>query len=262
MSYIGYIPKPIRHNTDLSPRDKLIYCEVTATLDDDGICTKNNAYFAKVSDCTKATVSASMTKLRELGYISIIIEKDEDSQKFRKRYIIPKATSNLQGGGNENLQKAVSNTQGGVDAISGTSSEGGNAKAISNTGDAIIINNNIRYIYSNKRHQIKYNENITQGQMEYLKKIVTDFYTAKHKQFPNHIKSDWFDDNTLTVGSVNTLFDLITIDGWGEKEVRDVIRWATDDDFWSSNLMSLRSLRTKSKNGQSKFANLQLKFNN
>jgi len=173
-----------------------------------------------------------------------------------------KAVSNLQGGGNENLQKAVSNTQGGVDAISGTSSEGGNAKAISNTGDAIIINNNIRYIYSNKRHQIKYNENITQGQMEYLKKIVTDFYTAKHKQFPNHIKSDWFDDNTLTVGSVNTLFDLITIDGWGEKEVRDVIRWATDDDFWSSNLLSLRTLRTKSKNGQTKFANLQIKYTN
>jgi len=262
MSYIGYIPKPIRHNADLSPRDKLIYCEITSTLDDRGVCTKNNIYFSNVTGCTNATVSASMTKLRELDYIDVIIEKEENTQKFKKRYIILKAVSNLQGGGNANLQKAVSNTQGGVDAISGTSSEGGNAKAISNTGDAIIINNNIRYIYSNKRHQIKYNENITQGQMEYLKKIVTDFYTAKHKQFPNHIKADWFDDNTLTVGSVNTLFDLITIDGWGEKEVRDVIKWATDDDFWSSNLLSLRTLRTKSKNGQTKFANLQIKYTN
>lgn len=259
MSYIGYIPKPIRHNADLSPRDKLIYCEITSTLDDRGVCTKNNIYFSNVTGCTNATVSASMTKLRELDFIDVIIEKEENTQKFKKRYIILKAVSNLQGGGNANLQKAVSNTQGGVDAILDTSSEGGNAKAISNTGDAIIINNNIRYIYSNKRHQIKYNENITQGQMEYLKKIVTDFYTAKHKQFPNHIKADWFDDNTLTVGSVNTLFDLITIDGWGEKEVRDVIKWATDDDFWSSNLLSLRTLRTKSKNGQTKFANLQLK---
>ena len=262
MSYIGYIPKPIRHNADLSPRDKLIYCEITSTLDDRGVCTKNNIYFSNVTGCTNATVSASMTKLRELDYIDVIIEKEENTQKFKKRYIILKAVSNLQGGGNANLQKAVSNTQGGVDAILDTSSEGGNAKAISNTGDAIIINNNIRYIYSNKRHQIKYNENITQGQMEYLKKIVTDFYTAKHKQFPNHIKADWFDDNTLTVGSVNTLFDLITIDGWGEKEVRDVIRWATDDDFWSSNLLSLRTLRTKSKNGQTKFANLQIKYTN
>ena len=98
--------------------------------------------------------------------------------------------------------------------------------------------------------------------MEYLKKIVTDFYTAKHKQFPNHIKADWFDDNTLTVGSVNTLFDLITVDGWGEKEVRDVIKWAIDDSFWSSALLSLRTLRTKSNNGQTKFANLQIKYTN
>lgn len=262
MSYIGYIPKPIRHNIDLSPRDKLIYCEVTATLDDRGVCTKNNIYFSNVTGCTKATVSASMTKLRELDYIDVIIEKEENTQKFKKRYIILKAVSNLQGGGDENLQKAVSNTQGGVDAILDTSPEGGNAKAISNTDDAIIINNNIRYIYSNKRHQIKYNKNITQGQMEYLKKIVTDFYTAKHKQLPNNIKSDWFDDSTLTVGSVNTLFDLITVDGWGEKEVRDVIRWSIDDSFWSSALLSLRTLRTKSNNGQTKFANLQIKYTN
>ena len=262
MSYIGYIPKPIRHNTDLSPRDKLIYCEVTATLDDDGICTKNNAYFAKVSDCTKATVSASMTKLRELGYISIIIEKDEDSQKFRKRYIIPKATSNLQGGGNEELQKAMSNLQGGVEPILGTSSEESNAKTTSNTDEPYYNTYNIRYIYSNKRHQINYNKNITQGQMTFLKKIVTEFYTAKHKQLPNHITADWFNDSDLTKGSVNTLFELITLDGWGEKDVRDVIKWATDDDFWMSNLISLRSLRTKSNNGQSKFANLHLNFNN
>ena len=85
---------------------------------------------------------------------------------------------------------------------------------------------------------------------------------GKHKQLPNNIKSDWFDDSTLTVGSVNTLFDLITVDGWGEKEVRDVIRWSIDDSFWSSALLSLRTLRTKSNNGQTKFANLQIKYTN
>ena len=109
---------------------------------------------------------------------------------------------------------------------------------------------------------INYNKDITQGQMKYLKQIVTDFYTEKHKQLPNHIKADWFNDTDITKGSVNTLFELITLDGWNEKDVRDVIKWATDDDFWMSNLISLRTLRTKSKNGQSKFANLHLKFNN
>ena len=262
MSYIGYIPKPIRHHPDLTPRDKLVYCEITATLDDDGICTKNNIYFANVSGCNKATVSASMTKLRELGCIDVIIEKDEDNQKFKKRYILLKAVSNLQGGGNPELLKAVSNLQGGVGGVLDTSSEDEDVKAMSEYADTLIINNKIRYIYSNKRHLINYNKDITQGQMKYLKQIVTDFYTEKHKQLPNHIKADWFNDTDLTKGSVNTLFELITLDGWNEKDVRDVIKWATDDDFWMSNLISLRTLRTKSKNGQSKFDNLLLKFNN
>ena len=260
MSYIGYIPKPIRHNVHLSPRDKLLYCEITACLDDSGICTKNNVYFAKVTGCTKSTVSASMTKLRELGYISIVIEKDEDSQKFKKRYISLKAVSDLQGGGNEELRKAMSDSQGGVGTNLDDATEDGNVKTMSDTDEPIIINNNIRYIYSNKRHRVDYIRDITKGQLEYLKKIVTDFYTDKHKQFPNHVKKDWFNDNDLTKGSVNTLFELITKDGWDEKEVRDVIKWATHDNFWQSNLLSLRTLRTKSNNGMTKFANLQIKY--
>lgn len=262
MSYIGYIPKPVRHNVKLSPRDKLLYCEITANLDDRGICVKNNIHFAHSTGCTKSTVSAGMTALRELGFISIIIEKEKDSQKFKKRYILLKTMSDFQGGGNLELEKTMSDFQGGVGDVLDTSSEGEGLKTMPDTDDPIIINNNITYIYSNKRHRVNYNKNITQGQLEYLKKIVADFYMAKHKQYPNHVKADWFSDNDLTKGSVNTLFDLISSDNWGEKEVRDVIKWATDDKFWSSNLMSLRSLRTKSPNGQTKFANLQLKFNN
>ncbi len=260
--YIGYIPANIRYDQELSPRDKLIYCEITATLNKDGICEKNNIHFANTTGCTKATVSASMTKLRERGYISIIIEKDEESQKFRKRYILLKTISNLQGGGNPELEKTVSNLQGGVDPFSAASSEGGDVKTISNTDDSLYNTYKVRYIHSNKRDRINYNKNITQGQLKYLKKIVTDFYMAKHKQFPEYVKAEWHQDNDLTKGSVNTLYDLITKDEWDEKEVRDVIKWAIDDDFWSSNLISLRNLRTKSANGMSKFANLHLKFNN
>jgi hypothetical protein len=76
------------------------------------------------------------------------------------------------------------------------------------------------------------------------------------------VKAEWHQDNDLTIGSVNTLYDLITKDSWDEKGVRDVIRWAIDDDFWSKNLLSLKTLRSKSANGMSKFANLHLKFNN
>ena len=262
MSYIGYIPKPIRHHQDLSPRDKLLYCEITACLDDNGICIKNNIYFAHVTGCTKSTISASMTKLRELGFINVTIEKDQDSQKFKKRYIILKAMSDFQGGGSSEFNKTISDSQGGVSDDSDYISEGRDTQAMSDTDDSIIINNNIKYIYSNKRHSIKYNPKITTEQKDYLKTIIIEFYTEKHKQFPNHIKEDWYNDEELTIGSINTLFDLIVIDKWDEKEVRDVIRWATTDKFWSSNLLSLRTLRTKSRNGMTKFANLQIKYTN
>ena len=261
--FIGYIPATIRYDQELSPRDKLIYCEITATLDKDGICTKNNIHFANTTGCTKSTVSASMTKLRERGYISIVIEKDQESQKFRKRYIVLTSMSDFQGGGNPELEKAMSDFQGGVTPFSATSSEGGDVKTITNTDDSLYNNSyKVKYIYSDKRDRINYNQNITQGQLQYLKKIVTDFYSAKHKQFPEYVKAEWHQDNDLTIGSVNTLYDLITKDSWDEKGVRDVIRWAIDDDFWSKNLLSLKTLRSKSANGMSKFANLHLKFNN
>jgi len=262
MSYIGYIPKSIRHHQDLSPRDKLLYCEITACLDDNGICMKNNIYFAHVTGCTKSTISASMTKLRELNYIDVIIEKDRDTQKFKKRYITLKAMSDFQGEGSLEFKKAISDSQGGVSDDSGYIPEDRDGKTKSDIDDSIIINNNIRYIYSNKRHSIKYNSKITNEQKEYLKSIIIEFYTEKHKQFPNHIKEDWYNDEDLTIGSINTLFDLIVIDKWDEKEVRDVIRWATTDKFWASNLLSLRTLRTKSRNGMTKFANLQIKYTN
>jgi hypothetical protein len=103
---------------------------------------------------------------------------------------------------------------------------------------------------------------INQKQLAFLQKIVVDFYTSKRKQFPSHINEEWHKDTSLLNDSINTLFQLITLDNWKETDVRDVIIWATDDKFWTSNLMSLRVLRKKSNNGMTKFANLHLKFSN
>jgi len=75
-----------------------------------------------------------------------------------------------------------------------------------------------------------------------------------------HIKSDWHLDDDLLIGSINTLFDLIVVDKWDENEVKDVIKWATTEKFWSSNLLSLKTLRVKSRNGMTKFANMQIKY--
>ena len=107
MSFIGFIPIHVRHNNKLNPRDKVVYSEITANLNEDGICVKNNVHFANVLNCTKTTISASMKNLREGRFISIIIEKAENSHKFIKRYIMPLPYTNISGGGNAELQKAM-----------------------------------------------------------------------------------------------------------------------------------------------------------
>jgi len=101
---------------------------------------------------------------------------------------------------------------------------------------------------------------INSKQLEFLKKIVSDFYKAKNKQYPNHVKSDWHTNESLTHGSVIELYELITIDGWDENDVANVVKWATTDGFWQSNLLSLKTLRKKSKNDMTKFANIHLKY--
>ena len=215
MSFIGFIPIHVRHDAKLTPRDKVVYSEITANLNDDGICIKNNIHFANVLGCTKTTISSAMTNLRQGGFISIIIEKAEDSHKFIKRYVMP-------------LPYTV---------------------------------NSIRYINSiSKNKKIKLNKSINDKQLAFLKSIVSDFYKTKRKQLPKYITEKWYEDTNLTNGAVNVIFELITADKWSDTDVRDTIRWATDDKFWMNHLLSLRTLRDKSNNGLTKFANLHLRY--
>ncbi|MFQ5454291.1 MAG: hypothetical protein ACE5D6_08910 [Candidatus Zixiibacteriota bacterium] len=259
MGYFGVIPVNIRHNPNLTMRDKVVYAEITATTDENGISTKNNAYFARVLCSSKGTISASITKLRELGYISVTIEKQEKTEKFIKRYIsLTPYTEKSVGGSGANTPPYTEKSVGVRDKNTPSTEDrqkGGYTEPL----DSYYYSNNIRYIY-NSCIEKKYNKNITSGQLEYLKNIVTEFYTAKRKQYPAHIDEKWYDDHNLIVDSVNTLYMLITKDRWGEKDVRDAIRWATDDKFWRKNLMSLKVLRKKSGNGQTKFANIHIKF--
>lgn len=262
MSYNASIPTPIRRNPDLPPRAKILYAEITANLDDTGLCTINNVKFASWLSCTKATISASLRELRENGYISVVIIRDEETQKFVKRYIMPSPPSNFLDGVDPEIKKAMSSFFDGGKDNSNDATESDSEKATSNKSNSIITSNNIRYISSSlkKKTSIIYNRGITESQMKFLKQIVADFYNEKHKQFPNNIAKDWYNDVNTTTGSVNTLHDLIIIDGWDERDVRDVIRWATNDKFWMRNLLSLRTLRDKSNNEQTKFANLHIKF--
>ena len=253
-AYYGIIPQPIRHHQKLRANSKLMYAEIMSCLEDNGICIKRNIYFSKVLNITKETASKSITELRKHGLIEVSIEYENGTNKFLKRYITP--CQNLHGV-NQSSNNAPCQNNHGVEE----SHEESSTPTPSKNGQILLYNNNkINKLYTNGNKSIELLKDLNEKQIEYLGKIVSDFYNEKSKQFPEVIKKDWKTDNDLVNDSINTLYMIIKIDDYSEKIIRDIIKWATDDSFWYSNLISLRGLRKKSNNGETKFTNIYLKY--
>jgi len=237
-----WIPIEILHDSNLTMKEKVLLMEINQLSMLEKGCVAHNEHFGELLQMQKENISRLITSLKDKGYISVHISKRNHLRMIEVvgGYQNDKGVVEMIRGGYQN-DKSLK----GIKPINKTSivSESKNDSST----DTII-------------NKYAYNPNINENQMAFLKRIVSEFYQTKHKQYPNHIKSNWHEDDKLTHESVNVLYQLITIDKWGENDVRDVIRWATTDTFWQSNLLSLRILRIKSKNGMTKFANLHLKF--
>ena len=253
-AYYCIIPKTILHHPKLKPNSKLIYAEIMATLQDDGVCTKRNIHFSKVLNISKDTASRSISELKTYGFIHVLIELEEGTEKFIKRYITP--MQNFLWVNHDEDNPYPQNTIGVDNSIRG---EDG-LTPMQKTQTLLYNNNKINKLYTNGNKSVSILEELNEKQITYLGNIVHEFYTEKHKHFPQAIKADWKKDDCLVNDSINTLYMIIKLDDYSETIVRDVIKWATNDKFWYSNLISLRGLRNKSNNGQTKFTNIYLKY--
>jgi len=61
---------------------------------------------------------------------------------------------------------------------------------------------------------------------------------------------------SLIQGCCDTIDKLIRLDNFTFKEIYDSIQWASNDDFWSDQILSLAQLRKKAGNGNKKFVNM------
>lgn len=83
--------------------------------------------------------------------------------------------------------------------------------------------------------------------------FVTGFQNAVAE---NHgAKAPRITDSLIKNGS-SCIDKLIRLDGFEKEEVFNAIRWAYKDSFWSNQVFSMASLRTKGKNGLMKFQNI------
>jgi hypothetical protein len=95
------------------------------------------------------------------------------------------------------------------------------------------------------------NKSINNPEIELL---VKDFYKYQESINPKLIKVN---DN-LIKNSIDTIDKLIRIDGFTIDDIKTVLSFVVKDDFWSKQILSLVSLRNKSKNGNLKFVNAKL----
>jgi len=63
-------------------------------------------------------------------------------------------------------------------------------------------------------------------------------------------------EESLIEKCCDTIDKLIRLDNFTFKEIYDSIQWASNDDFWSDQILSLAQLRKKAKNGNKKFVNM------
>jgi len=250
--FYGFIPTNIRHHKDLKANAKLVYAEITACLNADGVCTSPNIYFSKALQVTKATVSSCLTDLRKLGYINVVMELEEGTHRFIMRYITLTPSNQLGGGVTNEGKTPTGNFDGGQLSVPLES-----ASTPSNELDTLIDNNinDINTIYTTG-HQDALNRSITDVQLKYLKGIVAHFLDIQSKRHPNMISINWRKDKHLINGSINTLYDLIRLDKFDHEIIKKTISWALDDKFWADNVLSLKNLRHLSRSGFSKFQNI------
>ncbi|WP_057735689.1 DnaD domain protein [Liquorilactobacillus uvarum] len=87
-SYYSILTANVRYDSRLKGDEKVLFSEITALATKQGFCYATNSYFVDVfSNVTKGTISRRINHLKELGYLKIVLIRDENKQiKQRRMY--------------------------------------------------------------------------------------------------------------------------------------------------------------------------------
>lgn len=87
--------------------------------------------------------------------------------------------------------------------------------------------------------------------------IAKSFLEYQKNQFPKLVKEV---TEHQIIRSADTIRLLVERDNYPLEEIRKCLTWGRKDEFWSDKILSLQSIRKRSKNGERKFDNLYRSF--
>lgn len=112
-NYYSIIPAHVRYDKRLKANEKLLYSEITALTNKDGVCWATNNYFANLYDVSIVSVSTWIKNLIDCGYISRELIYKNGSKEILKRYLrilIAPLKENLKTPPHENFKDNTTST--------------------------------------------------------------------------------------------------------------------------------------------------------
>ena len=86
-SYYAVIPANVRYDREITDKAKLLYGEITALCNKNGVCTASNAYFANLYGVNATTISTLINTLVKRGYLESEIIYKEGTKEIQNRYL-------------------------------------------------------------------------------------------------------------------------------------------------------------------------------
>lgn len=86
-NYYAIIPANVRYDREITDKAKLLYGEIAALCNKNGVCTASNAYFASLYGVNATTISTLINSLVKRGYLESEIICKEGTKEIQNRYL-------------------------------------------------------------------------------------------------------------------------------------------------------------------------------
>lgn len=235
-NYYAIIPANVRYDSNLKDKAKLLYGEITALSNKNGICFASNSYFAKLYNVTNTTISLLIKDLIDNGYIEREIIYKNGTKEIENRYLrILKEgyLRNLKGGIQENLKDnntSINNTS--INIYTTTTMDNENLydylqengfvlapihyEVISNWEDNELTRYAIKQAVLNNKYNIKYIDKILYS---YKKDNITTVQQVIEREEEHKNKMDLYYQNKYKIKESRY-----------EKTQRKIEEWLKEDD--------------------------------